>query len=34
MHPDFDLVVKANGDALTAELRLLDSTGQIGYNEF
>jgi hypothetical protein len=34
MHPDFDLVVSASGDALTAELRLLDSAGaQIGYNE-
>lgn len=33
MHPDFDLVVTANDDALTAELRLLDSAGsQIAYN--
>jgi tetratricopeptide (TPR) repeat protein len=33
MHPDFDLVVTANGDALTADLRLLDSTGsQMAYN--
>jgi tetratricopeptide (TPR) repeat protein len=32
MHPDFDLVVAANRDALTAELRLLDSAGaQVGY---
>jgi tetratricopeptide (TPR) repeat protein len=34
MHPDFDLVVTADGDALTADLRLLDSAGsQIAYNE-
>jgi len=33
MHPDFDLVVTANDDAHSAELRLLDASGQIGYNE-
>ncbi len=33
MHPDFDLVVSASDDALTAGLRLMDSAGQIGYNE-
>jgi hypothetical protein len=32
MHPDFDLVVAASRDALTAELRLLDGGGaQVGY---
>lgn len=34
MHPDFDLVVTAKDDALTAELSLKDSAGsQIAYNE-
>jgi tetratricopeptide (TPR) repeat protein len=32
MHPDFDLLVAANRDALTAELRLRDAGGaQVGY---
>src|SRR3954471_17467250 len=34
MHPDFDLVVTANDDGHTAELRLLDaSCSQTGFNE-